>query len=336
MRILITGGAGFIGSHTSYEIFKQGHQTIILDNLSTVTSSNIDYLQRHNIQFELADCRDIETVRNIFHKYYPINAVIHFAGYKSVAESMEKPLRYYNNNLVSIITILQVMLENEVHRFIFSSSATVYGTPKTLPINEDEPCVPENVYGRTKYFAEEIIKDVVNANKDFKAVILRYFNPIGSYPCLKEKPNKVPENLMPYIVQVLEGKREKVNIFGDDYPTPDGTGVRDYIHIEDLVRGHICAINVIDDLPEENRCKIFNLGTGKGYSVLELIRAMEKVSDSKIPWEICDRRQGDVVKLVASCEKAKLELHWSAKRDLIEMCRDSLPSENDVIKELEF
>lgn len=324
MRILVTGGAGFIGSHTVTLLLEEGYDVTVVDNFS---NSNKNVLQKikditkKEFDFYEGSVCDQSFLNEVFKKD-KIDAVIHFAAYKAVGESVEKPLMYYDNNLTGVIKLLEVMEENNVNKFIFSSSATVYGTPKTLPIKEDFEVSATNPYGYTKLMTEQIIKDLAHSNAGFSAIILRYFNPIGAHPSglIGEKPNGIPNNLMPYIMKVATGELEKVHVFGNDYDTKDGTGVRDYIHVMDLAKGHIKAIEYL----EKNKgVDIFNLGTGTGYSVLELINAVKDATGLDISYVIDERRPGDIAACYADATKAKEKLQWQAKKTLKEMCEDS-------------
>ncbi len=338
--ILVAGGGGYIGSHTTLELLECGAKIIVVDNFSTSTSENYDILQSRyeNLMGLLKfDIRDEDKLCETLESYGPIFAVIHFAGFKSVGESVREPLKYYDNNINSTISLLRVMKRLKVKNIIFSSSASVYGIPEKLPIPETHALNPQSPYGRTKYFIEEILKDVARTDPEMNVVILRYFNPVGcdEYGSLKEKPRGVPENLMPYIIGVVTGDYSHINIYGDDYDTTDGTGVRDYIHITDLAQGHISAFNLFfeDKIREaeggglefrNENVHIYNLGTGQGYSVLEMIAAVELASGQKIEKVITERRPGDVATCYADTGKAFEELGWIAKRGLDKMCQDSL------------
>jgi len=325
MHILVTGGAGYIGSHTCLELLEQGHEITVADNLSNSTSESlkrVEVLTGKKIGLEVVDLRDKEGLKSAFFKNsQPVEAVIHFAGLKAVGESVEKPLLYYQNNIVATLCLCEVMLECGVKNIIFSSSATVYGDPETVPINEDFPLSCTNPYGRTKLMIEEILTDLCVADPQFNAVLLRYFNPVGAHPSgrIGEDPNGIPNNLTPYITQVAIGKLEKLSIYGDDYPTPDGTGVRDYIHVVDLAKGHVRALKKIVENPG---IVTYNLGTGQGYSVLEMVKAFEKASAKKIAYQVVGRRPGDIASCYADPSKADQELGWRAEFGLDEMCRD--------------
>lgn len=325
MAILVTGGTGYIGSHTVVALIEAGHDVVIVDNL---VNSKIEVLDRINQitgvrpKFYQIDLLEKEQVRSMF-KREQIEAVIHFAGLKAVAESVTKPLRYFHNNLGSTLTLLELMEEYHITRFVFSSSATVYGKPTTVPIAEEFPIGEvSNPYGRTKYFIEKIIADYCKANPNFDACILRYFNPLGAHQSglIGEEPEGIPNNLMPYITQVAIGKLSHLKIYGNDYQTPDGTGVRDYIHVLDLAYGHVLALEKRNTTPG---LTIYNLGTGKGYSVFDIIRTFEHVNHVKIPYTINPRRPGDIDECFADTTKAEKELHFYTKYTLEDMCRDS-------------
>ena len=323
MKLLVTGGAGYIGSHTVIELIAKGHDVVVIDNLS---NSSIEALRRveeitgRTIPFYEADVRDQNALDNIF-AAGDIDAVIHFAGLKAVGESVEKPLLYYQNNLDSTLVLLAAMQAHGVKKLVFSSSATVYGS---APVPYAEGAVVgqgiTNPYGKTKYFIEEIIRDVSAADEEFEATILRYFNPIGAHPSgrIGEDPSGIPNNLMPYITQVATGRREKLNVFGGDYDTKDGTGVRDYIHVDDLAEGHVAAIE-----HSKPGFTAYNLGSGVGVSVLELVRAFEEASGRRIPYEIVDRRAGDLPESYALVDKAQKELSWTVRRSIGDACADS-------------
>lgn len=326
MSILITGGTGYIGSHTVVEILnKTNDEVVILDNLSNSSKKVLDRIKQitsKEIKFYEGDIRDERILNNIFN-HEKISSCIHFAGLKAVGESVEKPLEYYDNNIGGTITLLKVMKEHNCKNIIFSSSATVYGVPKEIPIKETSPKgLCSNPYGWTKSMIEQILMDLCEADKNWNVILLRYFNPIGAHPSglIGEAPSGYPNNLMPYITQVAVGKREKLNIFGNDYNTHDGTGVRDYIHVVDLANGHLCALNKI---AENCGLEIYNLGTGKGYSVLDIVSNFEKANKIKIPYEITDRRPGDIDECYCNPEKAKKELNWNIQYDIFDMCKDS-------------
>lgn len=320
--ILVTGGLGFIGSHTVVELLDNNYDVIIIDNLSNSKIEVLDKLKKitgKDIKFYQNDVCDKEALRKIF-KENNIDGVIHFAGFKAVGESVAKPLMYYRNNIDSTLTLLEVMAEYSCYNIIFSSSATVYGNPKSLPIYEDFPLSTTNPYGTTKLFIEYILNDLYVSDNNWNITILRYFNPIGAHKSglIGEDPNGIPNNLMPYIVKVATGELPILSIFGDDYNTSDGTGVRDYIHVVDLARGHVLALN-----NKNKGVKVYNLGTGKGTSVLELVNAFEKVNNITINKKIAPRRPGDIDSCYASCDKAFKELGFKAEKTVDEMCRDS-------------
>ncbi len=325
MNVLLAGGAGYIGSHTCVELINAGHDVIIADNFSNSCPeavARVEELTNRKIPLYEADVCDKTAVEKIFSEN-KIDAVIHFAGLKAVGESCEKPVEYYRNNIDSTLTLLESMKKHGVNNFIFSSSATVYGTPETVPLVETMPTgSPTNPYGWTKLMMEQILTDTANANSDMSIVILRYFNPIGAHESgrIGEDPNGIPNNLMPYITQVAAGRLESLGVFGNDYPTHDGTGVRDYIHVVDLAKGHVKAI---DYSAEHKGTEIFNLGTGTGYSVLDIVKAFSKVNNIEIPYEIKPRRSGDIAECYADASKAEKMLGWTAEKNLEEMCRDS-------------
>jgi UDP-glucose 4-epimerase len=327
MQILVTGGAGYIGSHTLIELHKAGYDFVVYDNLSNSSKESIRRVEKiinKNIIFEEGDIRDIEKLDSIFKKY-PIESVIHFAGLKAVGESVEKPLEYYDNNIVGTLKILEVMKKNNCKKIVFSSSATVYGNPQQMPIKEDFPTgATTNPYGTSKYMIERILENLYISDNSFKIAILRYFNPVGAYESgeIGEDPNGIPNNLMPFITQVAVGKREFLSIFGSDYDTVDGTGVRDYIHVVDLAYGHVKSIDYLNNSDEIEPLKV-NLGTGKGYSVLEMVKAFEKTSGQKINYKLVDRRAGDIAKCYADPSTAKELLGWEAKKSIDDMCSDS-------------
>ena len=325
MRILVTGGTGFIGSHTLVELYAAGHETIVVDNLSNsnpVALERVEALVGKKIPFYQLDIRDRESLNQMMEQNH-FDACIHFAGLKAVGESVEKPWEYYENNIGGTLTLLDVMRRHGCKNIIFSSSATVYGDPAMIPITEACPkgnCT--NPYGKTKSMLEEIMMDMQKADKEWNVVLLRYFNPIGAHPSgtIGENPNGIPNNLMPYITQVAVGKRPELGVFGNDYDTPDGTGVRDYIHVVDLAKGHVAALQAIE---RKCGCAIYNLGTGQGYSVLQLVKTFEKVNNIKIPYSIKPRRAGDIATCYSDPAKAEKELGWKAERGLEDMCRDS-------------
>lgn len=335
-KILVTGGCGYIGSHTVVELIENNFEVLIIDDLSNSnkeTISNIQKITGIKPTFYACDLKDIYTVRNILKENKDIEATIHFAAYKAVGESVAKPLLYYQNNLVSLINILITQLEIGTTNFIFSSSATVYGNPKTLPITEDNKTQrPFSPYGNTKKIAEEILEDLSKANKDCNITSLRYFNPIGAHKSglIGELPNGIPNNLMPYITQTAVGLREKLSVYGNDYPTPDGTPIRDYIHVVDLAKAHVKALKRQLQNKQEENFEVFNLGTGKGYSVLEVIKTFEEVSKKKLNYEIVERRDGDVPKLYADAKFAEEKLEWKANKSLEEMIASAWQWEQKV------
>ncbi|MCU9533740.1 UDP-glucose 4-epimerase GalE [Streptococcus sp. CSL10205-OR2] len=322
--ILVTGGAGYIGSHTCIELLNQGYDIIVIDNLYNANAKSLEIVQEitgKQLTFYQSDIRNEQHLQHIFEKH-EISAVIHFAGLKAVGESSEIPLEYYDNNINGTLTLLRVMKKNNCQNIIFSSSATVYGNPKTVPIKEDFPLSVTNPYGRTKLMLEDIFKDLYASDTTWNIVLLRYFNPIGAHSSgdLGEYPAGIPNNLLPYVSQVAVGKLQFVGVFGDDYDTTDGTGVRDYIHVVDLAKGHVAALQKLEP---KSGLNIYNLGTGKGYSVLEIIRTMSKVVGKDIPYQILPRRKGDIATCYADSSKAKKELNWQAQYDIIRMCEDS-------------
>lgn len=324
MAILITGGAGYIGSHTCVELLEQNNKIVVIDNFSNSKLEVLDKIKKitnKNFKFYEIDLLDKEELNKVFEENN-IESVIHFAGYKAVGESVENPLMYYNNNIIGTLNLLEEMNKNKVKNIVFSSSATVYGESEELPIKEHFPLSVINPYGRTKLMIEEILSDVYISDKEWNVVILRYFNPVGAHESslIGENPNGIPNNLMPYIVQVASGEREYLNIFGNDYPTHDGTGVRDYIHVVDLAKGHI---NALERLKLKKGIEIYNLGTGKGHSVLEMVQAFEKVNNIKIPYKITDRRSGDIAECYADPEKAHRELGWISERGIEDLCRSA-------------
>lgn len=325
MNILLTGGAGFIASHTIIELDKKGHTVVVVDNLS---NSNPEAIRRvseiigKEIPFYECDVRDREALTKVFEEN-TFDAVIHFAGLKAVGESVAKPLEYYHNNMTGTFILIDVMRQHNCKNIIFSSSATVYGEPAMIPITEECPkghCT--NPYGQTKSMLEEVLMDVQRADVEWNVVLLRYFNPVGAHPCgrIGEAPNGIPNNLMPYISQTAVGLRKELGVFGNDYDTPDGTGVRDYIHVVDLASAHVAALQAID-----RKCglAIYNIGTGHGYSVLDMVKAFEKANGVKVPYVIKDRRPGDIATCYCNPAKAKAELGWEAQYGIEDMCRDS-------------
>lgn len=325
MRVLVTGGTGFIGSETVIKLIENKHEVVIVDNLSNSKEAVLDRIETITgvrPTFYKVDCCDYDAFREVFKKE-KFEAVIHFAGLKAVGESVEKPIEYYANNLGSTSNLLLLMKEFGVKNIVFSSSATVYGVPKRVPLFEDDPVLSAtNPYGETKVMIERILEDACAADKTLNAALLRYFNPIGAHPSglLGEDPNGIPNNLMPYITQVAIGKRDHLRIWGNTYPTPDGTGVRDYIHVVDLAEGHVATLKKLVTNPG---LVVYNLGTGKGTSVLEMVNAFEKATGVKIPYTIEPPRAGDVAANYANCDKAAKELGWKAKFDIFDACRDA-------------
>ena len=325
MSILVTGGAGYIGSHTVIELIENGYDVVVVDNLCNskkVSLERVEKIVGKPIKFYEIDVCDEDKLREVFKKE-KITAVIHFAGLKAVGESVRKPLEYYRNNLISTLNLIMVMREFDCKNLVFSSSATVYGQPKSVPIREDFPLGPTtNPYGATKLMIEDMLRDIYKADPSFNIALLRYFNPIGAHKSgtIGEDPNGIPNNLMPYITQVAIGKLKQLSVFGNDYPTPDGTGVRDYIHVVDLAHGHILALKKLET---NSGLVTYNLGTGKGYSVLDMVKAFEKASGRKVPYVIAPRRPGDVPECYADPAKAKAELGFECKYGLEEMCQDS-------------
>ncbi len=326
MKILVTGGTGYIGSHTVVELLNNGYEVIVVDNLSNSEKDVVDKIKKitgKDIKFYQEDVCDKEALRKIFAENEGILAVIHFAGLKAVGESVEQPIRYYDNNIGSTTSLLTVMNENNVKKLVFSSSATVYGDPASLPITEEFPLGPTtNPYGTTKLFIEDILRDVYASDNNWSIALLRYFNPVGAHESalIGENPKGKPNNLMPYIMKVATGELPELNIFGDDYDTPDGTGVRDYIHVVDLAKGHIKAIEKVLSTKEIDA---YNLGTGVGYSVLDMVKAFERVNDVVINYKITPRRPGDIAACYADPSYAEQKLGWKAEKGLDEMCKDS-------------
>ncbi|MDE5770482.1 MAG: UDP-glucose 4-epimerase GalE [Ruminococcus sp.] len=323
-KILVTGGTGFIGSHTCVELLGNGYEIVIVDNLSNSKEAavgRIEQISGKSVTFIKADICDYDALSEVFSKN-DIDAVVHFAGLKAVGESVRKPLEYYTNNIHGTLVLLRVMRENGCKRIVFSSSATVYGMNNKAPYTEDMPTSATNPYGYTKVMIEQILRDVCVADNGFSAVALRYFNPIGAHSggLIGEDPNGIPNNLVPYIAQVASGRLEQLSVYGDDYDTPDGTGVRDYIHVMDLASGHVCAI---DYAMKHNGFEPVNLGTGKGSSVLEVVAAYEKACRKPIPKKITERRAGDIATCYADASKAKEIFGWEAKLGIDEMCADS-------------
>ncbi len=324
MSILVTGGAGYIGTHTCVELLKENYEVVVIDNLSNAKKEALHRVEKitgKTIKFYQDTVLDESALEKIFQENQ-IDCVIHFAGLKAVGESVQQPLDYYENNVIGTISLLKVMKKFNCKNFVFSSSATVYTAENPILINEDEPVGANNPYGKTKLFIEYILKDLYASDHNWNIVILRYFNPIGAHPSglIGENPSGIPNNLMPYITQVAIGKLEYLNVFGDDYDTPDGTGVRDYIHVCDLAYGHICAIRKLNEKPG---LVIYNLGNGIGYSVFDLVHTFEKVNHVKIPYQVIARRPGDIAIYYANPSKAEKEMHFKTTRTLEDMCRDS-------------
>ena len=325
MNVLVTGGAGYIGSHTCVELLQQDMGVVVVDNLVNSSPKAIERVEQitgKHVDFYVKDVRDREAMNAIFDKHQ-IDCVIHFAGLKAVGESVAMPLEYYDNNLFSTVTLCEVMRDHGVKNIVFSSSATVYSGDNEMPLREaSRTGMCTNPYGWTKYMSEQILRDTAKSDNDWAIVLLRYFNPIGAHSSglIGEDPRGIPNNLMPFISQVAIGRREYLNVFGDDYDTHDGTGVRDYIHVVDLARGHVAAINYMQQHKGES---VFNLGTGNGYSVLDMVHAFEKVTGKKVPYKIAPRRPGDLATVYASPDKSAEELGWKAEYGLEDMCRDT-------------
>ncbi len=324
MRILVTGGAGYIGSHTCLELLEAGHEVVIVDSLVNSRKESLRRVEEvtgKTVKFYKVDLRNIEQLRGVFSEN-KIEAVIHFAGLKAVGESVSMPLRYYENNIGGTLNLCRVMAEHQVKNIVFSSSATVYGDPASVPITEDFPLSATNPYGNSKLFIEYILRDLHTSDAAWNVILLRYFNPVGAHKSgrIGESPNEIPNNLMPYISQVAVGKLQELSVFGNDYPTPDGTGVRDYIHVVDLALGHLKAL---DNLAVTPGVVVYNLGTGKGCSVLELVKSFEKISGRQVPYKIVARRPGDIAQCYADPGKARRELGWQAARGIDEMCEDT-------------
>ncbi|GGO63663.1 UDP-glucose 4-epimerase GalE [Bowmanella pacifica] len=324
-HILVTGGAGYIGSHTVLQLLEAGHQVTVLDNLSNASAESLKRVQQlsgKTLAFIQGDIRDSALLNKLF-ATNSMDAVIHFAGLKAVGESVEQPLRYYQNNVYGTLVLCEAMQAHGVKNLVFSSSATVYGDPVSLPLLESMPTGnPTNPYGQSKLMVELILKDLFNADPSWNIALLRYFNPVGAHASgrIGEDPNGIPNNLMPFVAQVATGRRAQLSVFGDDYPTPDGTGVRDYIHVEDLAAGHLKAL---DKLQQGAGLKIYNLGTGKGYSVLDMVKAFEQASNKPVPYQISPRRAGDVASCYADASLAEQELGWKATKGIEEMCQDT-------------
>jgi UDP-glucose 4-epimerase len=324
MSILVTGGAGYIGSHTCVELLDSGYDIVVVDNLCNSSEEalrRVEEITGKELKFYLVDLTDRDKLRQVFEQE-KIETVIHFAGLKAVGESVYKPLEYYQNNITGTLVLLEVMRNYGVKNIVFSSSATVYGNPKTVPIKEDFPLSVTNPYGRTKLMLEEIFRDLYVSDSAWNIILLRYFNPIGAHQSglIGEDPKGIPNNLVPYITQTAAGKLEAVGVFGTDYPTPDGSGVRDYIHVVDLALGHVKAV---EKLAEKPGIQAYNLGTGRGYSVLEMLRAFSEVCGKEIPYVLKERRPGDIATCYADAALAEEELHWTAKKSLHDMCEDA-------------
>ena len=328
-KIIVTGGCGYIGSHTVIELIENNYEVVILDDLSNSTEDTLERILKitgTKPTFVNIDLKDETATKAVFEKHSDAKAVINFAAHKAVGESVNKPLMYYKNNLYSLINVLSSQIENNIEGFIFSSSATVYGTPETLPITEEnETQRPFSPYGNTKKVAEEILDDLIKSKDNFSAISLRYFNPIGAHESglIGELPSGIPNNLMPYITQTAVGIREKLMVYGNDYPTKDGTPIRDYIHVVDLARAHVLAVQRIIKKEQEQPFEVFNLGTGNGFSVLDVINSFEKVTNLKLNYEITERRPGDVPQLNAATDLAKEKLGWVADKTLDEMIKSS-------------
>ncbi len=325
MKVLVTGGAGYIGSHTCVELLEAGHEVVVLDNLSNSCETAVQRVEQitgKSLPFYRTDLLDYAASEKVF-QAHAFDAVIHFAGLKAVGESVARPLAYYHNNITGTLHLLDLMQKYRVKNLVFSSSATVYGNPHTVPIREDFPLSATNPYGRTKLMLEQILRDVAAADDGLRVSLLRYFNPVGAHKSgmIGEDPNDIPNNLMPYIAQVAIGKLPCLSVFGNDYDTPDGTGVRDYIHVIDLARGHLKALDHLE--AQKERVDVFNLGTGHGYSVLEMVAAFEKASGKHVPYRIAPRRPGDIAACYADPSKAARELGFRAEYSLADMCADS-------------
>jgi len=323
MKVLVTGGAGYIGSHTCVELLNAGHEVVIIDNFVNSKPDSLDCIRRitgKDFAFCEADLRDREAVKKLFDEHQ-IDAVIHFAGLKAVGESVAKPLEYYDNNLGGFFVLAEEMRDHGVKRIVFSSSATVYGMNNPVPFREEMPTSATNPYGYTKVMIEQMLRDLAVSDPEWSIVMLRYFNPIGAHESglIGEDPNGIPNNLLPYVAQVAAGIRPQLSVFGDDYDTPDGTGVRDYIHVVDLALGHLAALNYADS---HKGAEPVNLGTGNGTSVLEIVKAFEKASGRPVPYQICPRRAGDIATCYADTDKASSLLGWHATRNIEDMCRD--------------
>jgi len=324
MKVLVTGGAGYIGSHTCLELLKDGYDVVVVDNLANSKEESLNRVRElagRDLMFHKVDLLDRNALDGVF-AGSSIHAVVHFAGFKAVGESVTIPLSYYHNNITGTLILCQVMQKHHVKNLVFSSSATVYGDPHKVPITEDFPLFATNPYGRTKLMIEEILRDIHRADETWNVALLRYFNPVGAHPSgrIGEDPNGIPNNLLPYITQVAVGKLSVLSVFGNDYPTPDGTGIRDYIHVVDLALGHLKALEKLASNPG---VVTYNLGTGQGYSVLEMVKAFEKASGKDVPYQIVGRRPGDIASCYADPTKAREELGWSTQRGIHEMCADA-------------
>jgi UDP-glucose 4-epimerase len=324
MKILVTGGTGYIGSHTCVELLAAGHEVVVVDNLSNsavAVADRVRAISGRALEFVEADIRDRQAMGALFARH-AFGAVIHFAGLKAVGESVEQPLRYYDNNVHGSLVLCETMQAAGVKTIVFSSSATVYGDPATVPIVEDFPLSATNPYGRSKLMVEDMLRDLARADPSWRIALLRYFNPVGAHESglIGEEPNGIPNNLVPYIAQVADGRRAVLNVYGGDYPTPDGTGMRDYIHVVDLAVGHVKTLGKLATSPG---VVTYNLGTGRGNSVLEMVRAFEQASGKSIPYQIVARRPGDIATCYADPARAKAELGWRAERDVAQMCADS-------------
>lgn len=324
MRILVTGGAGFIGTHTTVELLKAGHDVVVVDNFSNSKPEGLrrtEELAGRGFTFHKVDLLDRAALDQVFRRH-PVDAVIHFAAFKAVGESVQQPIRYYQNNITGTLVLCELMVAHNVKTMVFSSSATVYGDPATVPVKEDFPLSATNPYGHSKLMMEQAFRDLYRADPSWNIALLRYFNPVGAHESgrIGEDPNGIPNNLFPYITQVAVGKLKEVQVFGNDYPTPDGTGVRDYIHVVDLAAGHL---RTLEKLVGRTGCVTYNLGTGRGYSVLEAVRAFEQVSSKNIPYRIVARRPGDAATSYCDPSKAERELGWKTERDLLDMCGDA-------------
>ena len=331
--VLVTGGAGYIGSHTCVELLEAGKEVVVYDNLSNASQESlkrVEELTGEKVVFVQGDIRDREKLDEVFSSY-DIKSVIHFAGLKAVGESVEKPLAYYDNNICGTLRLLEAMQQAGCKKIVFSSSATVYGDPATTPIKEDFPTSATNPYGKTKLFIEEILQDLYVSDNSFKIAILRYFNPVGAHKSgrIGEDPNGIPNNLMPFVSQVAVGKREFLSVFGGDYPTKDGTGVRDYIHVVDLSLAHLKALEYLDSQNVDMKPLVVNVGTGQGYSVLDMVQAFEQASGKKVAYKIVERRAGDIATCFADPSYAKEVLGWEATKGIEEMCEDAWRWQNN-------